>query len=297
MIRLFSDSACDLQESYCKAHNVELIPLYVTFDGETYKKDKVEVDRDAFYHEMVDNNAYPKTSLPSIEDFYSRFEECAKAGDSCICITITSTLSGTYNAARNAMNMLLEDYPEAKIAVYDSGQNTASQALLVHEMVRMRDDGLSFEEMIEKMPKLIASGHIFFTIHTLEYLRKGGRIGKLLSNTAGKFNLRPLLLLEDGKLGIGGISRSRKNSIEAVLSHAAKYFSDKNTDDFVFTVGHGYDREEGMQFRNMVRERLNISLLEDDPENNFLIEIGAVTACHTGAQPLGMAFIQKYETQ
>ena len=296
MIRLISDSACDLQASYCKKNNVEIIPLYVTFDGEQYSRDKVDVDRDAFYHEMVDNKAYPKTSLPSIEDFYSKFEECVTAGDSCICITITSTLSGTFNSARNAMEMILDKYPDAKVAVYDSGQNTASQALLMHEMVRMRDAGLSYEEMNEKMPALLNSGRIFFTVHTLEYLRKGGRIGKLLTSAASKLNIRPLLLLEEGKLGIGGVSRSRKASIESVLSHTEKFFADRDKGNFIFTVGHGYDREEGMQFRSTVKERLGISLMEDVLENDFLIEIGAVTACHTGPQAIGIGFIQKYET-
>ena len=155
---------------------------------------------------------------------------------------------------------------------------------------------MEFKEMNAKMPALLNTGRIFFTVHTLEYLRKGGRIGKLLTTAASKLSIRPLLLLEEGKLSIGGISRTRKASIESVLSHTEKFLADKNVNDFSFTVGHGYDREEGLQFRSMVRQRLGITLLEDDPANDFLIEIGAVTACHTGPQALGIGLIQKFET-
>lgn len=296
MIRLMSDSACDLPMDYPAAHSVEIIPLYITFDGETYYKDREEVDRNEFYHQMVDLNAYPKSSLPSVDDYYQHFENAIKAGDSVICVSITNTLSGSYGSAHTAYDMILEDYPDAKIAVYDSLQNTASQALVVREMVRMRDDGLTFEEMTEKLPKLLETGMIVFTVGSLEYLRKGGRIGKLATTAAGKLNLRPLLILEKGKLGIGGISRTRKRSIEDVLTYLEKFFStEHNYEDYVFTVGHGYDFEEGENFRDTVESRFPIKLIEREENSDFIVAIGAITAVHTGPFPLGIAFVKKYE--
>lgn len=298
MIRILSDSACDLPMNYPQDHNVEIIPLYITFDEETYAKDREEVDRTEFYHQMVDLNAYPKSSLPSVDDYYCRFEEIAKAGDSAICVTITNTLSGSYGSAHTAHQMIMEEYPNAKIAVYDSLQNTASQALVVEELVRMRDNGLSFEEMNEKIPALIASGMIIFTVGSLEYLRKGGRIGKLATTAAGKLNLRPLLILENGKLGIGGISRTRKRSIDDVIAYTKKFFADPahNLDDYIVTVGHGYDEQEGEAFRDMVEQELGITLLERTDQSDFIVAIGAITAVHTGPHALGLAIIKKYET-
>lgn len=297
MIRILSDSACDLPLEYPQAHNVEIIPLYITFDGENYSKDREDVDRTEFYHQMVDLNAYPKSSLPSVDDYYRRFEEIAQSGDSAICVTITNTLSGSYGSAHTAHQMIMEEYPDAKIAVYDSLQNTASQALVVEELVRMRDDGLSFEEMNEKIPALLESGVIIFTVGSLEYLRKGGRIGKLATTAAGKLNLRPLLILENGKLGIGGISRTRKRSIDDVISYTKKFFNDptRNINDYVITVGHGYDAQEGEAFRDLVESELQVELLERKENSDFIVAIGAITAVHTGPFPLGLAIIKKYE--
>ncbi len=297
MIRLMSDSGCDLPIAYPATHNVEIIPLYITFDGEKYYKDREEVDRAEFYHQMVDNKAYPMSSLPSVDDYYQRFESAVKNGDSVICITLTNTLSGSYGSAHTAYDMIMEEYSDAQIAVYDSLQNTASQALVVEEMVRMRDAGLSFEEMNAKMPELLKTGMIVFTVGSLEYLRKGGRIGKLATTAAGKLNLRPLLILENGKLGIGGISRTRKRSIDDVFSYIEKFFSspEHNFEDYVFTCGHGYDAEEGEEFRNEIEKRFPIKLLERQPESDLLVEIGAITAVHTGPFPLGISFIKKYE--
>lgn len=297
MIRLLSDSACDLSLDYAAAHKVELIPLYVTFDGETYYKDKLEVDRDEFYHQMVDLGAFPMSSLPSVEDYYNKFEEVVKAGDSAICITITNTLSGSFGSAHTAYEMIMEEYPDAQIAVYDSLQDTVSQALVLEEMIRMRDDGLSFEQMNEKMPALVDSGVIVFTVGSLEYLRKGGRIGKLATTAAGKLNLRPLLILEHGKLGIGGISRTRKRSIDDVINYTEKYFSSPEHDvkDYLFHVGHGHNREEGNEFRSMICERLGIQLEEQKENAELTGEIGAITAVHTGPHALGIGFVKKYD--
>lgn len=298
MIRILSDSACDLPLAYPQAHNVEIIPLYITYDdGTTYLKDREEVDRTDFYHRMVELKAYPKSSLPSVDDYYQRFEDIVKSNDSAICITITNTLSGSYGSARTAYNMIMEEYPDAKIAVYDSLQNTASQALVIYEMVRMRDDGLSFEEMNAKMPALLESGQIIFTVGSLEYLRKGGRIGKLATTAAGKLNLRPLLILEKGKLGIGGISRTRKRSIDDVINYTSKFFSDPSHsfEDYQFTVGHGYDAKEGEEFRDLVESTFPIKLLERTPGTDMLVEIGPISAVHTGPYALGLALIKKYE--
>lgn len=298
MIRLMSDSACDVPVEYAKVHQVEIIPLYITFDGQNYQKDREELSRDDFYYRMVEEKAFPMSSLPSVDDYYQIFKEAMDAGDSVICVTITNTLSGSFGSAHTAYNMIREEYPEGKIAVFDSLQNTASQALVVEEMVRMRDDGLTFEEMTAKMPALLKSGMIVFTVGSLEYLRKGGRIGKLATTAAGKLNLRPLLILENGKLGIGGISRTRKKSIEDVYNYIEKYFSDPehNKLNYRFTVGHGYDANEGEEFRNTVEERFGISLLERKPDSDFIVEIGAVSAVHTGPYALGIAYIRKYET-
>lgn len=296
MIRIISDSACDLNQDYIEEHKVDIVPMYVTFDGETYLKDKVEVNTMQFYYQMVEQQAYPKTSLPSVDDFYQMFQTFLNAGDEIICICMTNTLSGSFNSGMTAYQMILEDMPDAKLRVYNSWQNTVSQGLLVREMVHMRDDGLSFEEMVDKMDPLIASGKIFFTVGSLECLKKGGRIGKIILHASSMLSIKPILELKDGVLGLGGMARSRKKAKAAVIEKVIGFFESNrlNKEDYIFTVGIGYDQGEGQEFRKEFEEEMGVTCLEN--QETFPTQIGAVTACHTGPNALGVGIIAKYET-
>lgn len=296
MIRILSDSACDLNIEYTQAHNIEIVPLYITFDGETYQKDFADIDRDLFYKKMVEEGCFPKTSLPSVDDYLQRFNSAYVAGDELICICITNTLSGSFNSAMTAYQMIMEDHPDASIRVFNSWQNTVGQALIVREFVRMRDDGHTYEYMCEHMEGLRSSSQIIFTISTLDYLKKGGRIGKMITTVGDKLNLQPLLNLKKGDLSITSISRSRKKAKIAVLTNTKKYFEDKNKDDYFFTVGYGYNHEEAQEFREQVQKELGIICIESLSSDNFPASIGAVSACHTGPHSLGISFVQKYET-
>ena len=296
MIRIISDSACDLPVSDATAHNLEIIPLYITFDGETYQKDYSEIDRDLFYKKMVDEGCFPKTSLPSVDDFLQRFQAAYDAGDSVICLCITTSLSGSFNSAMTACQIFLEDHPDAQLKVFNSWQNTVGQALIVREFLRMREDGLSFDDMCSKIDGFKATSQIIFTISTLDYLKKGGRIGKMLTTVGDKLNIQPLLNLKKGDLSITSITRSRKKAKPVVIANAKKFFENKNIDDYFITVGFGYDPVEAAEFRATVEAELGITCVENLPGEDFPATIGAVTACHTGPFSLGISFVQKYET-
>lgn len=296
MIRILSDSACDLSLEYTQAHNIEIIPLYITFDDETYLKDFEEVNRDLFYKKMVEEGSFPKTSLPSVDDYLQRFEAAYAAGDEVICLCITSTLSGSFNSAMTALQILKEDHPDAPISVYNSYQNTVGQALLIREYVRMRDDGCSYQQMCDHTDALRSSSQIIFTISTLDYLKKGGRIGKMITTVGDKLKLQPLLCLKKGDLNITSITRSRKKAKASIIANTKKHFETRNKEDYFFTVGFGYDAVEGAEFRTEFQEALEVTCVENLPGEDFPTSIGALTACHTGPYALGVSFVKKYET-
>lgn len=296
MVRILSDSACDLNMEYTQAHNIEIVPLYITFDGETYQKDFTEINRDLFYQKMVEEGCFPKTSLPSVDDYLQRFEAAYAAGDELICICITNALSGSFNSAMTAYQIIMEEHPDAIISVFNSWQNTVGQALIVREFVRMRDDGHNYQYMCDHMEGLRSSSQIIFTISTLDYLKKGGRIGKMITSVGDKLNLQPLLVLKKGELNITSISRSRKKAKTAVLSNTKKFFDGKNKDNYFFTLGFGYNADEAKEFRIQVEAELGITCVESLSTDNFPASIGSVTACHTGPHSLGISFVQKYET-
>ena len=121
MFDIITDSACDLTPDTAKQLGVEVVPFYVSLDGEHYRKEGKEITVRDFYQFMVDNPAaYPKTSLASIEDFETAFRAHAAAGRDVLCLVFTGKMSGCVGSARNARELVLEDYPDARIEVIDS---------------------------------------------------------------------------------------------------------------------------------------------------------------------------------
>lgn len=292
MYKIVSDSACDLSKEYLEKHDVTIVPLSVSFDGETYYRDGVDITRDECYQRMVDDpKLFPKTSLPSVESYADVFRSFVKQGFPVVCFTITTLFSGSYNSAINAKSLVLEDYPDANICVIDSKQNTVTQALLIDQFVRMLEDGLSFEQAMSKLDALMASARIFFTVGSLDYLKMGGRIGKVATAATGKLGVKPVIIMKDGDIGLGGIGRNRNKLKNSVLQVAKKYLDENNKDNFIVSVGYGYDKEEGFEFMKEVESTLDVKL---DSETN--VAIGIVSAVHTGPYPIGLGVIRKYET-
>lgn len=292
MYKIVSDSACDLSKEYLEKHDVTIVPLSVSFDGEIYYRDGVDITRDQCYQKMVDDpKLFPKTSLPSVESYADVFRSFVEQGFPVVCFTITTLFSGSYNSAINAKSLVLEDYPDANICVIDSKQNTVTQALLIDQFVRMLEDGLSFEQAMSKLDALMASARIFFTVGSLDYLKMGGRIGKVATAATGKLGVKPVIIMKDGDIGLGGIGRNRNKLKASVLQVAKKYLDENGKDNFIVSVGYGYDKEEGFQFMNEVESALDVKL---DSETN--VAIGIVSAVHTGPYPIGLGVIRKYET-
>ena len=292
MYKIVSDSACDLSKEYLEKHDVTIVPLSVSFDGETYYRDGVDITRDECYQRMVDDpKLFPKTSLPSVESYAHVFRSFVEQGFPVVCFSITTLFSGSYNSAINAKSLVLEDYPDANICVIDSKQNTVTQALLIDQFVRMLEDGLSFEQAMSKLDALMASARIFFTVGSLDYLKMGGRIGKVATAATGKLGVKPVIIMKDGDIGLGGIGRNRNKLKASVLQVAKKYLDENGKDNFIVSVGYGYDKEEGSQFMKEVESTLDVKL---DFETN--VAIGIVSAVHTGPYPIGLGVIRKYET-
>ncbi len=291
MYKIISDSACDLSQNYTQEHDITIVPLSVSFDGENYYRDGIDITRNECYEKMVTNpSVYPKTSLPSVDSYYTTFKQFTDQGLPVVCFTITLIFSGSYNSAMNAKGLIEEENPNARIIVIDSKQNTVTQALIIDQMVRMRDAGISLDESLIKLEKLMDSARIFFTVGSLDYLQMGGRIGKVAS-AASKIDVKPVIIMKDGDISLGGIGRNRNKLKSKVLSAAQKYLNENGKENFIVSVGYGYDKSEGVHFMNEVEETLDIQL---NSETN--VAIGIVSAVHTGPYPIGLGVIRKFET-
>lgn len=296
MFKVISDTACDLSKEYTDSNNIGLVPLYVTFDGEKYYKEQIDITDDEFYRQMIEEGSYPKSSLPTIQDFIDAFMPSVTAGVPIICICISTLFSGSYNSATNARDQILEDYPDAKITIFNSMQNSSSMALFVHEAERMSKDNVDYDDAVRVLTRMTDLGRIYFTVGSLDYLQKGGRIGKLARLISGKLSILPVIVLKNGELNIGGISRTRKKAKLSMLDCCKKHFSDNNLsyEDYLFNVDSGCDFEEKNEYRQVVEETFSVKCVEST--EYFPTRIGVATACHTGPYALGIGIMPKYET-
>lgn len=292
--QIISDGSCDLTPEWAKEHQVTVVPFYVSFDSEKYLKENVELGIRDFYQQMVDNpKVYPKSSMPSVQDYADVFEPYAKAGTPVICICITTKFSGSMQSAINAREMILEDYPEAEITIIDSTINTVLQGLYVMEAVRLRDAGVGYQESVKRLEEIKSTGRIFFTVGDIEYLKHGGRIGKVAGVAGSLLGIRPVITLKQGEIFPSGIGRSRKSTTSKCIDLLINYIKENGGDikRFSLDIGFGYDREEAVSFREQAMKALAEAGFEVD--DIPLLQIGATISVHTGPYPLGFGIIEK----
>ena len=291
---IISDGSCDLPTELVEEKNVTVVPFYVSFDDEHYEKEIVEVGIRDFYQRMVDNpKIYPKSSMPSSQDFIDVFNPYVEAGIPVICICITTKFSGSYQSAMNAKAMILEEHPEAQITVIDSTVDTILQGIYVLEAVNIRDNGASYEAAVARLEEIKSTGRIFFTVGDIEYLKHGGRIGKVAGVAGSVLGIRPIITLMQGEIFPSGIGRSRKGTTGKCIDLLLKYLKEMNDEieRYSIAIGYGYDYEEAVAFRGRALEILHEKgfAIDDIP----LYQIGATISVHTGPYPLGFGIMEK----
>jgi len=283
-----SDSSCDIPDSVIKEYNIKLIPYYVSFDQKNYYKERIELSIKDFYEKLRKENVFPKTSLPSVDDYMNAFTPLIQEGKGIICFCLTSKFSGSYQAAVNAKNILLEEYPDAKIEVINSIQATGGQGLVVLQAAKMQKAGYSMEEIIEKIEVLKETARITFFVDTLEYLEKGGRIGKVSALIGGVLNLKPLIVVRDGELIPYGKIRGRKKALRKIIEMAEEIITD-DFSNYDYCIAQSDCEEEAVYLREMIEKEWNIKI-----EYPFF-EIGTTIGTNTGPDVIGICFIKKYD--
>lgn len=291
---IISDGSCDLPVQLTGEKGITVVPFYVSFDDTNYLRENVDIGIRDFYQQMVDRKGvYPKSSMPSTQDYVDVFRPFAKQGMPVICICITTKFSGSMQSAVAARELVLEEYPRAEITVIDSCINTVLQGLYVLEAVKLRDAGTGYQEAVARLEQIKGTGRIFFTVGDMEYLKHGGRIGKVAAVAGSVLGIRPVITLKNGEIYPSGIGRGRKRTTEKSLELLINYIKDsgKEADAFSIAVGFGFDIEEGTAFRDHALEVLRGKGLNVKEIPTY--QIGATIGVHTGPYPLGFGVIEK----
>lgn len=289
--QIFSDGACDIGFEKAAELNIHLIPFYVSIDHENYYKEILEISLDDYFRFMTDEKGYPKTSLPSIQDYIDAFRPALEAGKDVLCLTMTRSLTASQESAMTAKSMLEEDFPNARIEVINSWVATGAQMLLLMEMARMQKNGKSLDDVLSYVEKARVDARIHFMVGDLSYLEVGGRIGKLATLSGGLLKIKPIIILKDGEIGVGGVCRARKKGLTQITDVTKKHFKEtgENPAEYIATLGTNTIWDDMDHFFELAKESA--------PGMEFLphFQIGATISSHTGPGTTGFCFVKKYE--
>lgn len=286
-IKLISDGACDLTAENVKKYDISVIPFWVNYENESKL-----LSSDELYKLMKEHPKMQfKTACPSVEDFAVEFENAVVKNQEVICVCISSKFSGSYNTALIAKNSILEKYPDAVINIIDSLMCSAQQGLFVLSIADMIEDKYEMKKIIEIAEKLKEESRIFMTVNNLDYLRAGGRIGRLSGIILNILAVKPLIIMEDGSIKSGGVALGFNMALQKILNEIRKWFehTSKNIKDFNFFVGYSTDKALGERFLNDAVNKLKIDEVS-------LTQIGSTAGVHTGPETIGIAFIRNYKT-
>lgn len=276
MIKIVTDSTAYLPEAMCRQHDLRVVPLCVHFGEQTFREG-VEMSNEEFYARLKASPVLPTTSQPSAGEFHTVFKELAKAGHDIVALTISSKLSGTWNSAMAAKEML----PEANITVIDSLSTSIGLQLMIEAALEAVAAGASTQEITERIEEIKQKILVLFVVDTLEYLAKGGRIGNAKAFLGTLLKVKPILVLQDGAIEPLEQVRSRRKAHARMLELIEEHLGE-NAPLGKIGFANALVPEEATALAQQLQSRLGCA----EP---FVSDLGPVVGTHTGPGVIGVA--------
>jgi DegV family protein with EDD domain len=274
-----TDTTAYLPEELVARHNIHRVSLYVTLEGEQSAEGEIAAEEYAgFFERLSRSEEGATTSQPSVGDFVSAYQPLLAEGREIISIHISAGISGTYQSALQARQQLIDQGAGGeRIEVMDSRTGCGAQGLLVLSAARAVENGASAAEALDAAEAARATLRIWFAVDTLEYLRKGGRIGAAQALVGSALQIKPILTLQEEITPVERV-RTRRRAIERMVDHA-KERRDAGCNAWV--VQHIHDANGARELVDQCREVFGFDPL-------FVSEIGPVIGAHVGPGLLGI---------
>ncbi len=282
---ILTDSCSDLPYEYVEKHQIEVTYLHFHINEEDYPDDFGRSLPYQEFYKIVRQGAMPTTSQINAHSFVEIFTKHAQKGESVIYIAFSSALSGTYNSAVAAREMVLEDYPNAKIALVDSRSASLGLGLLVHYAVELRDQGQSFEEITNWLEANKLRLNHWFTVEDLHHLKRGGRVSGAAAFVGSMLDVKPVLNVDsEGRLIPVAKVRGRNKSLKYLKDQLGERIEEAEKQ--VIFISHGDSLEDA--------EHLKEIILESHPIKDVMLGyVGPVIGAHSGPGTIALFFMGK----
>lgn len=268
-IALLTDSVADLPANLIKKHDIFVTPLRLLFSDGEYE-DGIDINAKEVYRRLP--TELPKTSLPSGERIETTFQKIREKGyEKVIAINFSGGLSGTSNMVR----LMGEQFVGLEVAAFDSVSASLGTGMMVMQAAKWIEEGRSFVEICRAIPKLVPNTKVFFCIDTLEYLQKGGRIGRITSVAGSLLNIKPIIsFAPSGELINVAKVRGRKQATDKMVRMAREWLPEGVK--FNLAVAHGDCIGELKEIRALAKEAMPgyESLFEGEIDGTLGVYVG-----------------------
>jgi DegV family protein with EDD domain len=273
-VRIVTDSTADLPADVVSKYGITVVPLKVFFGSECFL-DGVDLKTGEFYRRLESSRELPTTSQPSPAEFIEYYRPLAEEGADIVSIHISAHMSGTVQSARLAKTMLKYD----RLAVIDSRTVSVVLGMIVLGAARAAAAGCSLAEVTALVDKMIADHRVYFMVDTLEYLQRGGRIGKARAFLGTILNVKPVCTIREGIICPHEKVRGRKKAVNRLVRLVGESFPD--TEPLFCFLTHGSDPEGLQELQKLLQAGLNCAEI-------MTSRLGAVVGTHVGPGVLGL---------
>ncbi|MCR4430137.1 MAG: DegV family protein [Tepidanaerobacteraceae bacterium] len=273
-ISIVTDSTADLPPQLLAKYDITTVPLKIYFGDEEYREG-VDITPDEFYQKLRSSPHHPRTSQPSPVEFAACYETLSQKSDRIISIHLSSKLSGTYQSA-----VLARDMVKIPVDVVDSKGASMMIGFAVLEAAKAAKEGINREGILEKIFDVVSSLRVYFVVDTLDWLQRGGRIGKASAFLGNLLNIKPMLTISDGLVTPVEKIRGKSRVMDKLLE---KVSADTNKGPYTGTVLHAGCMAEAERYKEVLEKHFDFKELT-------ISAIGAVIGTYTGPGTIGIIY-------
>lgn len=279
MVRIITDSAADFEPWELREQNIQCIALNVMF-GEDCYQENLNLSKDAFYTLLLSHSQPPKTAQASPQVLLELFQKAVEAGDEAIYFTISSGISGTFQTAMSTLSLLEQE----GCHVVDTRNATGGQRMLVEYAVRLRNQGLPAQQIVESVQAMRSRVVLYACIDTLEYLYRGGRISRALYTLGNLAQIKPIIHVDEtGEITVPARAMGARKGMEMLCKKVEQL---PPSEDFPFYVMYTDQKSAGEKLAQRLR-----AMGIDVPESR-IIQVGAAIGAHVGPNACGFVYIR-----
>ena len=278
-IKIICDSLSDVNKEYLEKYDIDVVPLTLILNGKEYR-DSIDIQPEEFYKILREENVHPKTSQATYAQFKEVFDKYTKEGKTILYISGSAAATGTCQSAIMAKNDT-----EGEIYIYDSSNLSFGAGFFVVRAAEMINEGKTIDEVFKALDEIKEKYILMFSVDTLEYLKKGGRISSTKATVGSLLNIKPILEVKDGLVSQVGQVRGKKNVLNKMIEYVKERLGDDLEQEEIY-IGYSDDTKETEKLTEIAKEVFK-------PKKIGYFMVGTCIGAHSGPGVGGILVFKK----